>query len=287
MVRPQVVGILESFISNRIKDFVQLVFRSKIKDGLDRHMLFAVNQARAWFDLERPVVIASEEGGTRDMVVPRHLRLLARKMMHHLLKRHRKPSMRQIGMVVDARIAELQPANKSTRFDLWLKLNVFGHKAVQIPLISTHRLNTRKGERCKSFQLNCDRRTGEITVGVITDMSAEFARKRLEYEPRFDALNLDFGTKYMFATQFGDLLGRGFQQKLEDYDQELQKLVKHLNRIGKKPRESKKFKRITDRVRGYITTEVNRVLNALVKLYGPKSLVLGSWISATPACPDR
>lgn len=57
MIRAQVLGTLESYISNRQNDFVSAVF--------------AVNRARAWFTLKREITITREQHMPRNFVFDR------------------------------------------------------------------------------------------------------------------------------------------------------------------------------------------------------------------------
>lgn len=56
MVMSQVMGTLDSYVSNRKNDFAEVVFNSSLaQDDAVRHMLLTVNRAGAWFDLKRSV----------------------------------------------------------------------------------------------------------------------------------------------------------------------------------------------------------------------------------------
>jgi len=92
MVRGQVVGMLTSFLSNRQNDFERIVRRSSLSER-DKRMLLAVNRQQAWFALDRPVLwrVADADGAVTETPVPDRLRRLARKIMSHVLRRHRRP----------------------------------------------------------------------------------------------------------------------------------------------------------------------------------------------------
>lgn len=180
MVMAQIMGTLDSYVSNRQNDFVETVFGSSLaEDESVRHMLFTVNRAGAWFDLERPVKVDGEE-------VPPHLRLLARKIMSHLMKKHRQPRFGRIGMVVDQRVADLHEARTAKRFEFWLRLTVAKGRRIDIPVNGHDYSRKRKGERRLSFQINRDRHSGRYTVGVITDVGEEFEASRAADHRRGD-----------------------------------------------------------------------------------------------------
>jgi putative transposase len=271
MVQGQVIGTLKSFISNRQNDFVDTVCGSAIEDPL-RRQLFTINRAAAWFDLARSVKVENEE-------VPRSARLLARKIMSHILKRHRKPSMKRIGMVVDQRIAELGEARTATSHDLWLRMTVKsgdrGSRRIDIPMRSNDYFSTRKGERKKTFQIIEDRDSGRITVGVVTDVGKEFEQRRADYAAEAQGPKaLDFGLVTMFASDDGDLMGREFLRKLKSIDTTISGIARHVQRSGDKPRDSKRYVAHVARLRGYITSELRRILNRFVAVRKPTTIYL-------------
>lgn len=271
MVQGQVMGILRSFISNRQNDFVDIIFGSTIGDTPLRRQLFTINRAAAWFDLKRPVTVEGE-------VVPRHVRLLARKIMSHVLSKHRKPSMRHIGMVVDKRIAELTEARGSTKYDMWLKLDVKASgptRRIQIPLQSHDYFRSRQGIRKKTFQINTDRHSGAIMVGVITDVGEVYAAKREAYALSATGdKSLDFGLVTLFASGEGDLLGQNFLTNLKSVDATISGIARHVQRSGRKPRSSKRYVAHVERLRGFITTELRRVLNRYIAVRKPTTIFL-------------
>lgn len=280
MVRDQVLGTLNSFISNRQNDFRQAVFGSSVSEE-QRHALLIINKMKAWFDLKRELWI---EGTPIDA----QTRRLARNMMSQIMRRHGKPRFNRIGMVVDKRIATLEGRHDSSSFDLWLKLRVAGLREqrladgregadgfLAIPIKSYDRFNARKGTRKLSFQIIEDGHTGDISIGVITDVGEAFRASREEYASNANGpLALDFGLKTMFATEHGDLLGRDFMRKLQALDKTLSGIAWHVQRAGKKPRSSKRYVQHTERARGYIKTEMNRIINRLIETKRPSHLYL-------------
>lgn len=270
MVQGQVIGMLRSFISNRQNDFVDAVIGSSVEDPL-RRQLFTINRAAAWFDMERPVKVEGE-------VVPMTARRLARGIMSSILVRHRKPSMRRIGMVVDQRIAELHEARNATSHDLWLTMTVRSSgvsKRLEIPMRSHRYFAARVGERKKTFQIIEDRETGRISVGIITDVGEVFASRRREYLAEAQGPKaLDFGLATMFASCDGDLMGRNFLKKLKIIDRTITGIARHVRRSGLKPRQSRRYVEHVTRLRGFITTEMRRVLNRYVAVRKPSTILL-------------
>ena len=87
MLRHQIVGDLESFISNRANDFKEIVFRSSLDDDL-LHQFNTINSARAWFSRES---VLMRSGKMKGEEIPQEIRKLARSIMREALSRHRRP----------------------------------------------------------------------------------------------------------------------------------------------------------------------------------------------------
>lgn len=87
-------------------------------------------------------------------------------------------------------------------------------------------------------------------------------------------LSLDFGLRSLFATNFGDLLGRGFLGKIDPVAKRADAEAARMQKAGKKPRESALYVDLVRRLRAMIETEVNRVLNHAVALYRPRVLAV-------------
>lgn len=268
MVREQVLGVVNSYLSNRMNDFRSIVFGSTVDDDT-RHMLLYINKAKAWFDLEKNLAI-------KGVQIPRSVRLLARKIMSHVFSLHRLPRMKRINMVVDQRIATLSGSTTATGHDMWLRMTVARGKKIDIPMKSFEFFDQRKGTRAKSFQIIEDRVTGRIHVGVLTDVSEELETSRQAYAKtvKNEVVSLDFGLTTMFATDQGDLLGRGFLKQLRRIDETISGIARHAQRSGQKPRSSKRYCQWIVKMRGFVTTEMNRVINRLIDVRRPSRLYL-------------
>jgi putative transposase len=281
MVREQVLGSLNSYVSNRGNDFKQIVFGSSV-DETTRHMLFVINKARAWFDLSRKFMVDGVE-------IPASTRRLARKIMSHVMSRHRFPRMNQINMLVDQRIAKLSEAKAATGHDMWLRMTLAKGVKIDIPLKGFEYFDQRCGARAKSFQIIKDRNDGRIYVGVMTDVAESFEASRESYTAtvKTEAVALDFGLATMFATDQGDLLGRGFKAKLQAMDRVVSAIARHVQRSGRKPRSSKRYCAWVAKVRGFITTEINRVVNRLIEVHRPSKLYLENLNFQSPGMSAR
>ena len=278
MVRKQVVGVLESFISNRQNDFVAIVRRSTL-DELTRHMLFAVNRARAWGDLAREIRIVHEmeDGTKRTFIVSPDVRRLARAIWRQVMARHRKPSMRRIGMVIDQREATLLPATSASSFPLWLRLGTLA-KPVQIPLRTYPYFEEREGQRKLTVQVNQDRVTGRLSFGVITDIgkACEKAKAAYAVKAKGGEVALDFGLSTLLASPDGGLFGKGFLKVLKARDATLTGIARHWQRAnpGGRLRDCPRYQDHAQRTRGFVETELRRALNTVVEVHTPLALIL-------------
>jgi putative transposase len=268
MVRYQVVGTLTSFLSNRQNDFSEIVGRHEAFDARTKHMLRVVNRAQAWFDRSREVVM-SDTGET----VPSDVRDLAQRIMKHVLKQHRKPSFKRANMVIDRRQATVANAANAAMFPLWLRLGTLDKgRRIEIPLRSYPYFENRKGQRCQTVQINAGD-DGTIQAGVITDVSAPFAEERVAYTPMRYNLSIDFGLSTLVATDAGDLMGRDALRHLEKLDRRISTIARHRQKAGLKVR-SKRYDKAVRQLRGWLKTEINRILNRIVLLHKPAHLTV-------------
>src|SRR5690606_2202487 len=128
MIRDQVVGQLEGWVRTRQKEFTRLVARSNLDEAL-RHQLHTVNRWKAWFS-RGPVQMRA---GTP---VPDGARVLARRIMRHVMARHRRPTFGRISMRIDVRGVKIQNARQARSFPLWLRLMTTTRgQRIEVPLL--------------------------------------------------------------------------------------------------------------------------------------------------------
>lgn len=264
MVRWQVVGQLESWISNRANDFRELVNGSSLAPEI-KHQLHFINRWQAWY---RPGELAMKDGAA----IPESTRKLARTIFRHLLNTHRKPNMAKASMLIDQRCIELSQSSKPGKFPLWARLSTLDRgQRINVPLSTFKHFDGRSGARAKSLQIV--ERDGELFFGIMTDVADAFEVSKAAYRPQVEAIALDIGLKTLFAIDNGDLLGQGWLEKLQAYDRKIQALAKHRQKIGLKPR-SERYKRLVASLKGLIRSEVGRVLNRLVATRAPAEIII-------------
>ena len=268
MARWQVVGQLQGWISNRSNEFRDTVNRSTLPP-VTKHMLHTVNVLGAWF--RRCDVVMKDSGE----VVPEAIRRLARTIMRHCMARHRKPNLSRISMRLDHRAGSIARPVKATqggKVGWWVNLSTLekGRK-ITVPLLTCDHHAERPGRVTNGIQVN--ERDGRLTFGVVTDMGEVCAKSRADYDGH-GVLALDFGLSTLFATSEGQLLGQGWLKRLKRYDALISMIAASQQRAGRKPRDSKRYRALVEDVRGFLRTEVGRVLNRLVEQGKPRELVL-------------
>lgn len=270
MLRYQVVGQMRSWLSNRANEFREIVEGSTLTER-DKHLLLSLNQQEAWFT-RLPVWVHGES-----YTVPQPLRKLARRIMKTVMMRHRKPSWGRLSVQLDRRealwIQEARTATHGGRITHWLRISSPGAGKVSVPLQGTPPFLNREGKMATTVQINCDDH-GVLTFGIVHDVSDPYRKSRETYQPRIDSLALDYGLTTLFTTDRGDLLGRGFKDKLKKLDETITAIKRHAQRSGMKPNQSRRYRRHVIRAKGFIKTEVGRVMNAIAKDIAPREIIL-------------
>jgi putative transposase len=267
MCRSQVVGQLQSWISNRANDFREIVVASKIDEAI-KHMLFSINVKQVWFS--RDEIVCGKQ------VIPSNIMKLARKIMTHVMKKHSRPDLSKISMWVDERVAAISrpvSASQDGRIAWWINMSTMSKgRKIYIPLIGYDYHNSRQGKVSNGVQIGLNE-NGKLQFGVVTDIGEHCSNIKTNYNGGQEPLAIDFGLSTMFATSNGQLLGNDFLKKLSRYDALLAMIARHQQRSGKKPRDSKRYRKTVQKVRGYLKTEIGRIMNKLVADNKPSELI--------------
>lgn len=296
MGRYQVVGTLRSYWSNRANDFTRTVECSSLP-GSVKHQLHVVNRWRAWYVDPRdakgvPQVPRMKDGSE----IALEVRRLARQIMRGVVARHRLPDVSRINAVLDRRAAPLvswEALGGRTSFPLWLTLptDVPG-RTIKVPLVTTERFEQRLRDGATllpTVQLNevRDRKgRSRIVVGLTTDIGLRAQASRAAYQPRTEVLCLDFGLRTMFGSDHGDLLGRGYLDRLRWYEAQITPLAAYRQRHGLRVR-CPRYDALVRALRGFVASEVGRVMNRLVETHAPAHLVLERLNFRNPALSKR
>ncbi len=296
MLRYQVVGQLESFIENRANDFRDTVLHSSI-DDVTRHQLLTINKLHAWFQREPLVMKKTGEE------IPDDVRRLARSIMRAVLARHQRPRFHRLNPWIDQRQAKIGSAETAAHAPIWAGIRGMRHgigkngkpkrtqATIQVPLKSYAWFESRDGEIANTIQLierGADRgRPGELVIGVVSDMEKPFGDSQMAYQPLREELSLDFGLSAMFATPDGDLLGRSWFDQLKKHDDRIAGLARRLQKQGIRPNQSSRYRTRVAAFRGFIKTEVGRVLNRLIQMKRPAHVVVEKLDFRAPGLSKR
>ena len=261
MASQQVVEQIKSWLGNRAGEFVDMVRRSKLPPE-KRKQLYAINRRRAWFT-SMPL-----KGIDNDM------RVLARRIMRHVMKQQGRPTLSRISPRLDDRIVlSIGPSRKAIYSDLWATLRLPGRGRIEIPLHPGKDFEDRGGELCPVVQL-CTEENGIVTVRLISDITESCETERSDYAPKIDNIGVDFGLATLLTTSEGDLYGRGLLGDLVRIDRQITGIARHRQRADGKPRDSERYRRLVARVRGMLKTRINRALNSMVEDRKPAELTI-------------
>ncbi len=289
MIYAQVAGILSSWLSNRQNEYRDIVQGSALPSYL-KHQLHVINRLKAW---HRPGALTMQDGTP----IPSEVRRLARRIFARACRRHRRPDLSRINMLIDQRAIAVTPVKAASAFPLWARLSTLEKGApIWVPLKANAHYARRHGRRALTVQVN-QTSEGELRIGILTDVAEALAVSRAAYQPRTQVIALDLGLKTLFGTSEGDLLGRGWMTRIEKLDRQITRLAAHRQRMlraelkiqhGKGTRvTSPRYRRLVARLRGFIASEVNRILNRLIADRAPATLVVEHLRFRSPGLSKR
>ncbi|MGR3593480.1 MAG: RNA-guided endonuclease InsQ/TnpB family protein [Limimaricola soesokkakensis] len=306
MVRAQAIGTITSWIGNRkndVSDAIQAQFNPRKWGGrakrrfaaLDedarkaieadlaelRHELSAINIQKLWM-VPDDILVMRKLGNGQLVSVSDRARRIAKAMFRGVAAKHKWPRFRNMSMRMDYRAgpsnAWLEPSDVNA-FSWWLNLKIEGG-SVALPIRGWGRGHggrsqgaLRQGALGKTVNLvgNDD---GSIRIVLNRDMTDAFAASREAYQPKIDVLSFDFGLNTLVATSKGDLLGRGFKEKLLPLAEKTMEIMAREQKAGRKPGDCAGYNALIEKMRGMIDTEVNRVFNHAVALHRPRVIAV-------------
>ncbi len=251
----QVVGTLNSFMSNVQEKFKTIVYKTKLPQETKKH-LFQINKRQAWLLKEHELFSASEL-------------LIAKKIFKQILKWWSKPSFRYQNMLLNKNVAEIIVADKTktTEFDYWIKLSTLeSGKPILLPLKVNKYFDSKVGKICNSVQINLTEK-GEITTSLMKEIAAQ------EITFGCNKIAIDIGLRTLFALNNGELYGRDFIDTLKHHDNIIQRIAKNRQRQGFKTR-SKRYDLLIFRLKMFLKNEINRLLNRIFRKHKPSEIVI-------------
>lgn len=186
-------------------------------------------------------------------------------IFRHVTKRlARKPSLKLKNMMLDCHVVKIEEAKNSTSFDRWIRVAPLkGKEAIYIPYKNS---SYKEHNTLNAYQF------------IRIDNSFSIRRfqtvDRVEYSPLDKIVGIDLGLTDFFATSSDKILGNGFINWLKKQDEILTKLQASLQSQGIKPRKSKKYRKLVQKIRDYTKNEVCRLFNLVMKYEKPKVIRL-------------
>jgi putative transposase len=298
MVRAQALGMVGSWLSNRVNDFREIVsarytpsrWKGHVRDrfqslpddaqarhaaALDilRHELYAINLKKAWL-LDTSVVVTRQTDDGDEVPVSDQSRKLAKTMFMGLMQRHKWPRFQSLCMKMDHRLAKVEIAERGL-FPYWITIS-FKKEKTRLPVYGWGRDGQgldRRGQLGRSVNIFLSK-TGALQCALTRDVTEEYTASAAAYEPKMDVLGLDFGLTTLFATSDGDLLGRDYMRKLAPLIAKADAIAAKLQRAGVRPGRDPSYRAAIEAVQGFLQTEINRVLNKVVAQKRPRVLVV-------------
>lgn len=264
-----VVPALESFISNVQNRFREIVFSSTLPEKTVK-VLLCLNSRKEWLHKRSNKVIWIEKRDNEvikeELEVTDEERILAKKIFKYILSRWDKPSFKGIQLILDSKCALIEAPENAKSFDLWIRVSTLDKgKPVYIPVSLNDYFNDRGGVSTQMVQITKDR--DDIRVRLVKEIPVK------DYEG-CGVVSLDFGMNVLLTTDRGDLFGRSFYQKVKEYAEKIDTLERNLKRQGIKPKQSKRYQSLQHRLASYVKGEVRRILNRIISLYKPDTIVV-------------
>jgi putative transposase len=255
----QVVGILQSYLSNIQNKFVQIVYKSSF-DSDTKMKLFFINKYQLWFNTS-----AKLKG---EPITPDILKI-ARQIMKNLFKKNKKPDLSKINLSLDKKVVIIEKS-KTTEFEYWIKLSTLeAGKPVSIPLKSNKYFESIQGELKNFCQINLNR-NNELSICLIKDVPDE----KESYTSDKELIGIDIGLCNLITLDNGNMFGKNIFNYLKHYDQIITNLAKNLQKQKIKLSQSKRYCSLVKKVKNYLKNEINRIFNKVIKLNKPKEIVL-------------
>lgn len=162
---------------------------------------------------------------------------------------------RTFSAALDDIVAPLEQG-KNTEHDWWLRVRTFHGTILDIPVHKNDYYLSRmdEGDECA------------VTTVTVTE-AGNISLHRMVRTPKAavrehgDALGIDWGVSTLIATSDGRLLGRKLYPWLQERDKEVTELAARLQRLGVTLKSSRRFRKLTRRIRAYVRNEVGRTLN--------------------------
>jgi hypothetical protein len=277
-----------------------------------KHQLHWINKLKLWDvpfpDQQRKLAELKQHAldkgkATKDMLVSLTIQAsrLARKWFNNYLRRFKRPSignlpipLTQLTGIFDPPVKRKTNANTKPSknhasdsitllpvssslttpyFPHWLRLSTLvSGQRINLPFrvnpFAKEKLGQSGCKVAKSMALQKDLASGDYYLYRYGEF--ETASNTSDH-----VLAIDLGLNNLLATSDGDLEGIGYLKKLRQYDYELQRIMKGLQKAGiKRYGACRRYRHIVQKIRGYIATLVNTAMKRLMARRQPKVVIV-------------
>ncbi len=210
-------------------------------------------------------------------VDPEDLKLARHLAKHASHRRVVRPDLSRVRtLLMDSIIAKPERATKATNHSWWVTVATLTRgKPVRVPLVANSYFENRLARPgvvlAGALQLHLVTTPNGQPAGAAISLllNTPDAPKRTEGA----VLGLDFGmANALFATSDGRLLGRAMLHTLKRWDDRMNTIAAAHQSRGLKLRDSAEYRRLNTRIKDFVTNEIGRVLNILVRDLGPESV---------------
>lgn len=177
-------------------------------------------------------------------------------LMSEILSRCPFPVFRNPCMTLDELVCRIEESTQAEH-EQWLNIRGINDTIINIPISYT--------DYCREQLDNGD----ECAVTQFSFVNGQLVLRRMvrrDNEPirtTGQDIGIDWGLNSMIATSRGELLGNCLYPWLVEKDKQLMELEAALRKQGIKPKVSRRYRKLTNRIRSYVKNEVGRVLNKL------------------------
>ena len=186
----------------------------------------------------------------------------------------RKPFFKQISMDLNNNTCQIRDIYfnkkiyKAKKFEAWIHLaSLVPKKKIRVPLNYSRYLKNKisEGKIVNAIRINIVNNKVKFFIILEKEMK--------NFTPEVECIGVDFGIKNLFAVSTGDLFGKEFGKKINDYDNKIIKLRSSLDKQNIPVRKSKRYRTLKRKAREYIKNEINRNINKIVKNIKPEKII--------------
>ena len=200
----QIVGMLDSYLSNRQNDFKEIVLNSSLDTQTKKELLY-INKYKKWFINEITI---------KDKAIEQEIIKLSRAIIKHTFKKNRFPNIKRINLQLDSKVAKIETKKESevVKYDYWIKLSTLEKgNPIYLPIKSNNYFENIEGKIKNFVQIIVDKEEVVFMKEV----------KKRDYIPKTKKIAIDLGLRNLFATDSGDLIKRNFIEYLSKIDKKI------------------------------------------------------------------